>query len=94
MQQIWKDIGESELEKDRMLLELEKECLEVYRRKVDEAANAKARLHQSVAAKEAELASLMAALGELNLRTPVKFSSTYVNHPFDEPFNDLSDFIY
>ena len=55
-----------------MLMELERECLEVYRRKVDEAANAKARLHQSVAAKEAELATLMAALGELNIQSPVK----------------------
>lgn len=55
-----------------MLLELERECLEVYRRKVDEAANAKARLHQSVAAKEAELATLMATLGELNIDSPVK----------------------
>ncbi|KAK4596958.1 hypothetical protein RGQ29_014834 [Quercus rubra] len=55
-----------------MLLELERECLEVYRRKVDEAANAKARLHQSVAAKEAELATLMAALGELNLNSPIQ----------------------
>ena len=54
-----------------MLLELERECLEVYRRKVDEAANAKARLHQSVTAKEAELATLMAALGDLNLSSPV-----------------------
>lgn len=49
-----------------MLLELEKECLEVYRRKVDEAANIKACLHHSVAAREAELATLMAALGEHN----------------------------
>ncbi|KAM3705559.1 hypothetical protein ACB098_03G088000 [Castanea mollissima] len=55
-----------------MLLELERECLEVYRRKVEEAANAKARLHQSVAAKEAELATLMAALGELNLNSPIQ----------------------
>lgn len=55
-----------------MLLELERECLEVYRRKVDEAANAKARLHQSVAAKEAELATLMASLGELNIHSSVK----------------------
>lgn len=55
-----------------MLLELERECLEVYRRKVDEASNAKARLHQSVAAKEAELATLMAALGELNIHSPVR----------------------
>lgn len=70
MQQIWNDIGESEADKDRMLLELEMECLEVYRRKVEEAANAKARLHQSVALKEAEVATLMAALGELS--SPVK----------------------
>lgn len=53
-------------------MELERECLEVYRRKVEEAANAKARLHQAVAAKEAELATLMAALGELNIHSPVK----------------------
>ena len=55
-----------------MLMELERECLEIYRRKVDEAANDKARLHQSVAAKEAELATLMATLGELNIDSPVK----------------------
>ncbi|KDP38177.1 hypothetical protein JCGZ_04820 [Jatropha curcas] len=72
LQQIWNDIGESEADKDRMLLELERECLEVYRRKVEEAANAKVRLHQSVAAKEAELATLMAALGELNIHSPTK----------------------
>ncbi|KAI7992251.1 65-kDa microtubule-associated protein 7 [Camellia lanceoleosa] len=72
LQQIWNDIGESEVDKDRMLLELERECLQVYRRKVDEAVNAKARLHQSVAAKEAELATLMAALGELNGHSPIK----------------------
>ncbi|OMO60832.1 Microtubule-associated protein, MAP65/Ase1/PRC1 [Corchorus capsularis] len=72
LQQIWSDIGESEADKDRMLLELERECLEVYRRKVEEAANAKARLHQSVAAKEAEVATLMAALGELNIHSPIK----------------------
>lgn len=66
LQQIWNDIGESEADKDRMLLELEMECLQVYRRKVDEAANTKACLHQTVVAKEAELATLMAALGEAN----------------------------
>ncbi|XP_061985233.1 65-kDa microtubule-associated protein 6-like isoform X1 [Populus nigra] len=70
--QIWTEIGESEAEKDRMLLELERECLEVYRRKVEDAANSKARLHQSVAAKEAELATLMAALGELSIHSPIQ----------------------
>ncbi|XP_004299004.1 PREDICTED: 65-kDa microtubule-associated protein 6 [Fragaria vesca subsp. vesca] len=72
LQQIWTEIGESVADQDRMLLELERECLEVYRRKVDEAANTKARLHQSVAAKEAELATLMAALGELNIDSPIR----------------------
>ncbi|PHU17373.1 65-kDa microtubule-associated protein 6 [Capsicum chinense] len=72
LQKIWTDIGESEADKDRMLLELERECMEVYRRKVEEAANAKSRLHQSVAAKEAELATLMAALGEHNINSPTQ----------------------
>lgn len=78
MQQIWNDIGESEKEKDRMLFELERECLEVYRRKVDEAANTKARYHQTVAAKEAELATLMAALGEHDIHSPVKINDMLV----------------
>ncbi|CAN4081008.1 unnamed protein product [Withania somnifera] len=72
LQQLWTDIGESEADIDRMLLELERECMEVYRRKVEEAANAKSRLHQSVAAKEAELATLMAALGEHNINSPIQ----------------------
>ncbi|PPS12524.1 hypothetical protein GOBAR_AA08121 [Gossypium barbadense] len=80
LQQIWSDIGESEADKDRMLLQLERECLEVYRWKVEEAANAKARLHQSVAAKEAEVATLMAALGELNLHSPEKIWALYIAH--------------
>ncbi|KAF1869679.1 hypothetical protein Lal_00017254 [Lupinus albus] len=72
LEQIWKDIGESDVEKDRMLFELERECLEVYRRKVDEAANTKARFHQTIAAKEAELATLVAALGEHDIHSPIK----------------------
>ncbi|XP_019176630.1 PREDICTED: 65-kDa microtubule-associated protein 6-like [Ipomoea nil] len=72
LQQIWTDIGESEGEKHRMLLELDRECLKVYQRKVDESANTKARLHQSIAAKEAELATLMAALGERQINSPLE----------------------
>nr|GMD21811.1 65-kDa microtubule-associated protein 6-like [Ipomoea batatas] len=72
LQQIWTDIGESEAEKHRMLLELDRECLKVYQRKVDETANTKARLHQSIAAKEAELATLMAALGERKINSPLE----------------------
>ncbi|CAH8318450.1 unnamed protein product [Eruca vesicaria subsp. sativa] len=72
LQQIWVEIGESEAEKDRMLMELERVCLQIYQRKVDDAANSKAQLHQSVAAIEAEVASLMAALGVLNINSPIK----------------------
>ncbi|GLT27693.1 hypothetical protein SLA2020_026720 [Shorea laevis] len=75
LEQIWNDIGESEVDKDCMLLELERECLEVYQRKVEEAANAKARLHQSVAAREAEVATLMAALEELSIQSPIKLQT-------------------
>ncbi|KAG7597053.1 hypothetical protein ISN44_As06g014590 [Arabidopsis suecica] len=72
LQKIWVDIGESDAEKDRMLMELEKECLEIYRRRVDEAANSKAQLHQSLVSIEAEIASLVAALGVLNINSPIK----------------------
>ncbi|KAD7117594.1 hypothetical protein E3N88_04862 [Mikania micrantha] len=71
LQQIWVDIGETEAEKDKMLIELEIECLEVYRRKLDEAANTKARLRQSVAAKEAEFAALMASLGDPTIQSQI-----------------------
>ncbi|GMH15139.1 hypothetical protein Nepgr_016980 [Nepenthes gracilis] len=71
LQKIWNEIGESETQKDHMLMELEKECVEVYRRKVDEAANAKARLQKTVAVKEAEPATLMAALGERDLHSQI-----------------------
>ena len=66
-QQIWAEVGESEDEKNKVLLDIERECLEVYRRKVDDANRTRVQLHQSVAAKEAEVASLMATLGEHKL---------------------------
>ncbi|CAH2037667.1 unnamed protein product [Thlaspi arvense] len=72
LQKIWVDIGESDAEKDRMLMELEKECLQIYRRKVDEAAKSKAQLHQAIVSTEAEIASLMAALGVLSIHSPMK----------------------
>ncbi|KAH6809771.1 Microtubule associated protein family protein [Perilla frutescens var. frutescens] len=73
LQQLWTEIGETQADKDRMLMELERECLEIYRRKVDEAANAKACLYQSIAAMEAEVAMLMATLGDVNVNSPVQF---------------------
>ncbi|ONK74997.1 uncharacterized protein A4U43_C03F12240 [Asparagus officinalis] len=66
LEHIWTDIGESEAEKDRMLLELEMECMQVYRRKVEESTKVRAKLHQSLMAKEAEFTALVASLGEHN----------------------------
>lgn len=47
-----------------MLLQLEQECLEAYRRKVDHASHIRARLRQVVADSEAEIALICATLGE------------------------------
>jgi len=66
LQQLWGEIGKSREERERMVRELEAECMRVYRRKVDEATGERALLHQSLAAGEAEIAALTAALGADN----------------------------
>jgi protein regulator of cytokinesis 1 len=67
LQHIWDEVGESDIDRDKMLLQLEQECLEVYRRKVDSANHARARLHQALASAEAEFSALFSALGEPTL---------------------------
>ncbi|XP_013606870.1 PREDICTED: 65-kDa microtubule-associated protein 3-like [Brassica oleracea var. oleracea] len=64
LQIIWDEVGETETDRDKMLLELERECLEVYRRKVDQANRCRAQLRQAIADAEAELASICSAMGE------------------------------
>ncbi|GAA0166148.1 hypothetical protein Leryth_007827 [Lithospermum erythrorhizon] len=64
LQQTWDEVGETDEERDQMLLQLEQECLEVYKRKVDQAAKSRAYLLQTLADAKIELARLMAALGE------------------------------
>uniref|UniRef100_J3M9I8 65-kDa microtubule-associated protein 3 n=1 Tax=Oryza brachyantha TaxID=4533 RepID=J3M9I8_ORYBR len=64
LQAIWDEVGEPEAARDRMLLELEQECLEVYRRKVDQANRSRAQLRQAIAQSEAELAAVCSAMGE------------------------------
>uniref|UniRef100_A0A5B7A2X2 Putative microtubule-associated protein 5 isoform X1 n=1 Tax=Davidia involucrata TaxID=16924 RepID=A0A5B7A2X2_DAVIN len=64
LQEIWDEIGESDSERDKMLLQLEQECLDIYRRKVEKTRKYKADLHQSLAEAEAEIANLISALGE------------------------------
>lgn len=47
-----------------MLLQLEKDCLDIYRRKVDQNRKHMADLYQSLADAEAEATDLISSLGE------------------------------
>ncbi|XAR67414.1 hypothetical protein NMG60_11002166 [Bertholletia excelsa] len=77
LQQIWDEVGESDEERDKMLLQLEQECLDVYRRKVDQAAKSRAQLLQTLADAKVELSGLLSALGEkTNVGIPEKTSGT------------------
>lgn len=64
MQQIWDEVGESDDERDKILLQLEQECLDVYRRKVDLAVKSRAHLLQTLADARVELNNLLSAFGE------------------------------
>ncbi|XP_074295849.1 65-kDa microtubule-associated protein 3-like [Silene latifolia] len=75
LQKIWDEVGENETSRDKMLLELEQECLQVYRRKVDQANRSRAQLRQAIADSEAELAAICSAMGEL----PVHIRQTEPN---------------
>ncbi|KAK3134083.1 hypothetical protein QOZ80_6AG0544820 [Eleusine coracana subsp. coracana] len=67
LQQIWDEVGESDDDRDKMLLQLEQECLDVYRRKVEQASSSRARLLQQLANSKSELARLVSALGDLSI---------------------------
>ncbi|PKA66983.1 65-kDa microtubule-associated protein 5 [Apostasia shenzhenica] len=64
LQVLWDEIGENELDRDRILLQLEKECLDVYRRKVDQERKHRADLIQVLAEGEVEVSKLISVLGE------------------------------
>ncbi|KAK4413217.1 microtubule-associated protein 8 [Sesamum alatum] len=77
LQIIWDEVGEDQFEREKVMLELEQECLEVYRRKVDTANISRARLHQQLAESEAEFTHLLLSLGERSLPgRPEKMAGT------------------
>ncbi|KAL7087991.1 hypothetical protein ACP275_13G102500 [Erythranthe tilingii] len=77
LQQIWDEVGETDEERDNMLLQLEQECLDVYRRKVDLAVKSRAHLLQTLADARVELTNLLSALGEKTyVGIPEKTSET------------------
>ncbi|KAI3708660.1 hypothetical protein L2E82_37975 [Cichorium intybus] len=77
LQKIWDEVGESDVERDKMLLQLEQECLNVYKRKVEQAAKSRAHLLQALADSKLELSTLLTSLGEKSfVGTPEKTSGT------------------
>ncbi|XP_027331631.1 65-kDa microtubule-associated protein 1 [Abrus precatorius] len=64
LQEIWDEVGESDEQRDKMLLQLEQECLDVYKRKVEQAAKSRAQLLQALSDAKLELSGLLSALGE------------------------------
>lgn len=89
LQIIWDEIGENDGQRDKMLLQLEQECLDIYRRKVKNTRKYKADLHQLLADAKAEIANLVSALEEnASLfspgKGPLKQQISAVNPVLDE----------
>ena len=61
---IWDEVGEIEEDRDKVLYQLDQECLDVYKRKVDQATNSRDLLIQALDDSKIELARLLSALGE------------------------------
>jgi Ase1/PRC1/MAP65 family protein len=61
---VWNEVGESLEDRDRVLYELDQECLDVYKRKLDQATNSRDLLIQALDDSKIELARLLSALGE------------------------------
>lgn len=72
---IWDEVGQEENERERILQEIEQECQEVYRRKVNSANMSRIQLHQALAESEAEFTNLLLSLGERSFPGRVSFSS-------------------
>ncbi|XP_058739859.1 65-kDa microtubule-associated protein 4-like [Vicia villosa] len=67
LQVIWDELGECDYKRDAMLLEIEQTCLDLYKKKVDEAKLYRAQIQQEINDYEAEIASMCSALGEQSL---------------------------
>ncbi|KAL5224505.1 hypothetical protein ABZP36_011144 [Zizania latifolia] len=77
LQLIWDEVGESDEDRDKVLYQLDQECLDVYKRKVDQATNSRDLLIQALDDSKIELARLLSALGEKAIaRTPEKTTGT------------------
>jgi len=86
LKEIWDEVGESDDERDKLLLQIEQECLDVYKRKVEQAAKSRAELLQTLSDANAELSSLTMSLGDKSLVGIVSFVSSLVVENLSEVF--------
>ncbi|KAK2407498.1 65-kDa microtubule-associated protein [Trifolium repens] len=64
LQMIWDEIGESDTDRDNMLLQLEQECLDIYHKKVEQTRKHKADLFKWLADAESEVTNIASSLGD------------------------------
>uniref|UniRef100_A0A0E0K4J6 Microtubule-associated protein MAP65-1a n=1 Tax=Oryza punctata TaxID=4537 RepID=A0A0E0K4J6_ORYPU len=77
LQLVWDEVGESEEDRDKVLFQLDQECLDVYKRKVDQATKSRDLLLQALDYSKTELARLASALGEKSIEiSPEKTART------------------
>uniref|UniRef100_A0A453PFE7 Uncharacterized protein n=3 Tax=Aegilops tauschii TaxID=37682 RepID=A0A453PFE7_AEGTS len=69
LQLVWDEVGESDEDRDKVLFQLDQECLDVYKRKVDQALKSRDLLLQALDYSKMELARLASALGEKSIAT-------------------------
>jgi UDP-N-acetylmuramyl tripeptide synthase len=69
---IWDEIGESDTDRDNMLLQLEQECLDIYHKKVEETRKHKADLFKWLADAESEVTNIASSLGDCAMFSRVR----------------------
>ncbi|XP_078178098.1 65-kDa microtubule-associated protein 3-like [Carex rostrata] len=67
LQSIWDEIGQSNAERDIKLVEIQQQCLNVYRNTIEEAKKLKANLEREITDSEEEIRAISAAIGDPNL---------------------------
>ncbi|XP_039135266.1 65-kDa microtubule-associated protein 9-like [Dioscorea cayenensis subsp. rotundata] len=90
IQVLWDEIGETEEDRERMMLEMEQECLEVYKRNVDKINRSRVEILQAIADSETEFEDICSALGEPNFRLKkTKQNASSLKEVLKESFEQL-----
>lgn len=64
IQIIWDEVGETETERDKILIEIEDECREVYNRRIEKVKEERIRLRQEIADSEARVIGICSVMEE------------------------------